>query len=208
MQNRDLNQRKQEISHSSWTNHRCSFFWVLSWPALWTLVSGQLATLRQGRGPWIMSLGTVHIGGGSLHPGTLLCIVEYVAPPLVSTLWCQKHPCPKLEQSEMPPAIAMCPTGVKGTCSGEPVIWKMWVLSPLSQFIVDCSKQAGALQRWVSVYFLFKVLKNDQESGFPRLVITSVVINFLKQPRQMSHYYLNPSAMADWFCSPIVSNFM
>lgn len=207
MQNRDFNQRKQEISHSSWTNHRCSFIGCChDLPCelcLWTTGNSEAGLRAWDFEPWHCSYW-----GWVTASGTLLCIVEYVAPPLVSTLWCQEHPCPKLEQSEMPPAIAMCPTGVKGTCSGEPVIWKMWVLSPLSQFIVDGSKQAGALQRWVSLYFLFKVLKNDQESGFPRLVITSVVINFLKQPRQMSHYYLNPSAMADWFCSPIVSNFM
>lgn len=42
-----------------------------------------------------------------------------------------------------------------------------------------------------------KVFKDDQESGSPRLVITSAVINFSNQPSQMSHFYLNPSAMDD-----------
>lgn len=53
-----------------------------------------------------------------------------------------------------------------------------------------------------------KVFKDDQESGSPRLVITSAVINFSNQPSQMSHFYLNPSAMDDWFRSHIISNFM
>lgn len=49
-------------------------------------------------------------------------------------------PGPKLEQLEMLPAIAVGPTGDKDTSSWEPVIWKMWVLSHLSQFIVVCSE--------------------------------------------------------------------
>lgn len=53
-----------------------------------------------------------------------------------------------------------------------------------------------------------KVCESDQKSASLRLVITSVVINFPKHCTRMSHSYLNSSATADWFCSPIVSNFM
>lgn len=170
-------------------------------------VSGQLMTLRQGLGPGFLNLGTINIAGWVIlccgssptHHRTCSNISGFYPLNASSTLP------PSWDNQKCLLPLPNVPLGIKSPAveshwSGACEFWASWLLTVANRHM---SFRDGFLHT-----SRLKVLKNDQESGSPRLVITSVVISFPRQPSQMSHYYLNPSTMADWFRSPIVSNFM
>lgn len=106
------------------------------------------------------------------------------------------HPL-RLHNQKVFATIAMAPWGQTyiqlRTTDGENVILE-------TPEPVNCRLQEAGMQLYIDECVCtscLKVCESDQKSASPRLVITSVVINFPKQRIRMSHSYLNPSAMAD-----------
>lgn len=124
MQNRDLNQGKQEISHSSWTSHRCSFF-ECSHDLPCELCLQEVGDSEAGprawdSQPWHCSYWgwvILHPGGSPIHCkicGTISGFYTLMPGPKLEQ---PEMPGPRLEQLEMLPAIAIGPTGDKDTSS-------------------------------------------------------------------------------------------
>lgn len=185
-------------------------FPVCSRPTLWALCQGSQWLWGRAQGLGFSPLALLPLGTGQFCvAGIRLCVVDCVAASLVSTYYMPVASMPQVGTSKkcLQP-LPDVPLGTKsppvenhwsGGC-GFWATWAGWLLTA-AHGPVPCSDEFLCTLCW-------KVLKNDQESGSPRLVVTSVVINFPNQPSQMSHFYLNPSAMVDWFCSPVVSSFL